>query len=40
MVARIQINLIEVFGPHELIKEVVNSGNWYRLLTVILFRAQ
>jgi hypothetical protein len=28
MVARLQINLTEVFGPRELIKEVVDSGNW------------
>jgi hypothetical protein len=27
VVARLQINLIEVFGPRELIKEVVDSGN-------------
>jgi hypothetical protein len=27
VVARIQINLTEVFGPCDLIKEVVNSGN-------------
>jgi hypothetical protein len=27
VVARIQINLTKVFGPRELIKEVVNSGN-------------
>ena len=25
--ARLQINLTEVFGPRELIKEVVDSGN-------------
>jgi hypothetical protein len=28
VVARLQINLTEVFGPHELIKEVIDSGNW------------
>jgi hypothetical protein len=28
VVARIQINLTKLFGPHELIKEVVDSGNW------------
>jgi hypothetical protein len=27
VVARLQINLIEVFGPRELIKEVLDSGN-------------
>ena len=27
MVARLQINLTKVFGPHELMKEVVDSGN-------------
>jgi hypothetical protein len=27
MVARVYINITEVFGPRELIKEVVNSGN-------------
>jgi hypothetical protein len=27
VVARLQINLTEVFGPRELIKEVVNLGN-------------
>jgi hypothetical protein len=27
VVARLQINLTEVFGPRELIKEGVNSGN-------------
>jgi hypothetical protein len=27
VVAIIQINLSEVFGPHELIKEVIDSGN-------------
>ena len=27
MVARLQMNLIEVFFPRELIKEVVDSGN-------------
>jgi hypothetical protein len=27
VVARLQINLTEVFGPHELIKEVIDSGN-------------
>jgi hypothetical protein len=27
MVARLQINLNEVFGPHELIKEVFDLGN-------------
>jgi hypothetical protein len=27
VVARLQINLTEVFGPRELIKEVINSGN-------------
>jgi hypothetical protein len=26
--ARLQINLTEVFGPCELIKEVIDSGNW------------
>jgi hypothetical protein len=28
VVARILINLTEVFGPLELVKEIVNSGNW------------
>jgi hypothetical protein len=28
VVARLQINLTEAFGPYELIKEVVDSGNW------------
>jgi hypothetical protein len=28
VVARLQINLTEVFDPRELIKEVVDSGNW------------
>jgi hypothetical protein len=28
VVARIQINLTEVFFPRKLIKEVVDSGNW------------
>jgi hypothetical protein len=28
VVARLQINLTEVFPPHELIKEVIDSGNW------------
>jgi hypothetical protein len=28
VVARLQINLTEVFGPRELIKEVVDLGNW------------
>jgi hypothetical protein len=28
VVARLQINLTEVFGPHELIKEVIDSRNW------------
>ena len=27
VVARLQINITEVFGPHELINEVVDSGN-------------
>jgi hypothetical protein len=27
MVARLQINLTEVFGPLELIKEIIDSGN-------------
>jgi hypothetical protein len=27
VVARLQINLNEVFIPHELIKEVIDSGN-------------
>jgi hypothetical protein len=27
VVARFQINLTEVFGPHELIKDVINLGN-------------
>jgi hypothetical protein len=27
VVARLQINLTEVFGPRELIKEVIDSGN-------------
>jgi hypothetical protein len=28
MVDRLQINLTEVFGPRELIKEVIDSWNW------------
>jgi hypothetical protein len=28
VVARLKINLTEVFGSRELIKEVVDSGNW------------
>jgi hypothetical protein len=28
VVAKLQINLTEVFGPRELIKEVIDSGNW------------
>jgi hypothetical protein len=28
VVARLHINITEVFGPCELIKEVVDSGNW------------
>jgi hypothetical protein len=31
VVARLQINLIEVFGPYNLIKEVVDSGNWLQV---------
>jgi hypothetical protein len=27
VVARLEINITEVFGPHELIKEVIDSGN-------------
>jgi hypothetical protein len=27
VVARLQINLTEVFSPHEFIKEVIDSGN-------------
>jgi hypothetical protein len=27
MVAKLQINLIEVFGPLQLIKETIDSGN-------------
>jgi hypothetical protein len=27
VVAKLQINLTEVFSPHDLIKEVVDSGN-------------
>jgi hypothetical protein len=28
VVARIQINLTELIGPRELIKDVIDSGNW------------
>jgi hypothetical protein len=28
VVARLQINLTEVFGPIELVKEIINLGNW------------
>jgi hypothetical protein len=28
VVVGLQINLTEVFVPHELVKEIVNSGNW------------
>jgi hypothetical protein len=28
VVARLQININEVFFPHELIKEVIDLGNW------------
>jgi hypothetical protein len=28
VVARLHINLTEVFGPHELIKEVIDLRNW------------
>jgi hypothetical protein len=28
VVSILQINITKVFGPCELIKEVVNSGNW------------
>jgi len=28
VVDRIQINITEVFGPRELIKEVIDLGNW------------
>jgi hypothetical protein len=28
VVGRIQINLIEVFSPLELVKDIVSSGNW------------
>jgi hypothetical protein len=28
VVAKLQINITEVFGPHDFIKEVVDSGNW------------
>jgi hypothetical protein len=27
VVAKLQINITELFGPHELIKEVIDSGN-------------
>jgi hypothetical protein len=27
VVAKLHINITEVFGPHELIKEVIDSGN-------------
>jgi hypothetical protein len=28
MVAKLQINLTEVFAPLELIKEIIDLGNW------------
>jgi hypothetical protein len=31
VVAKLQINLIEVFGPRELIKEVIDSENWVQV---------
>jgi hypothetical protein len=39
MVARLQINLTELFSPLELVKEIIDSGNRYEFLNVILFRA-
>jgi hypothetical protein len=32
VVTKIQINLTEVFGPLELVKEIVNSWNWISVL--------
>jgi hypothetical protein len=32
VVARLHINLTEIFGPLELVKEIVNSGNWVSVL--------
>jgi hypothetical protein len=32
MVARVYINITELFGPLELIKEVIDSGNWVLVL--------
>jgi hypothetical protein len=32
VVARLQINLTEVFGPRELIKEVFDLRNWVSVL--------
>jgi hypothetical protein len=32
VVARLQINLTEVFSPLELVKEIVNLGNWVPVL--------
>jgi hypothetical protein len=40
MVARLHINLTEVFVPLELIKEIVDSGIGYQFLTMILFRSR
>jgi hypothetical protein len=28
VVAGLQINLTELFGPLELVKDIINSGNW------------
>jgi hypothetical protein len=32
VVARLEINLTEVFSPLEFVKEIVNSGNWVPIL--------
>jgi hypothetical protein len=40
MVVGLQINLIEVFIPLELVKEIVNQGIGYWFFTMILFRAR
>jgi hypothetical protein len=39
VVARLQVNLTKKLGSLELVKKVVNSGNWVPVPTVIFFRA-
>jgi hypothetical protein len=40
VVAELHINVTEVFGQLELVKEIVNLGIGYQFLTMILFRAR